>query len=162
RMLREKIPARVATLAPWLQEERDPNTVAAILSAFRDRPAGEVRPHLERLLRDRGQPVANRLLAAALFVQGLRTERAGRVLGVAEVVGDGPVLAELLRAMASRRGPRAAAPLLLRKLTSGGADVRAAALGALAALEVADAHGPICKALDDAEPRVRSAAAQAA
>jgi putative membrane-bound dehydrogenase-like protein len=162
RMLREKVPARVATLGPWLQTERDPDSVAVILSAFRDRPAGESRPHLERLLRDQGQPTANRLLAVTLFVQGLDAQSEGRLLAAAESVADGPVLAELLRAMARRRGPRAAAPLLLRKVASAEAEVRAAALGALAELDVAEAHEPIRKSLDDADARVRSAAAQAA
>ncbi len=161
RMLREKVPAQVPTLARWLQEERDADGVAAILNALRDRPAAEGRPHFERVLRDRDQATVNRLLAVSLFAQGQDAAGSAGLLGAAEAVEDGPVLAELLRAL-GRRQSRTAAPLLLHKLTSASAQVRASALEALANLKVAEADGPIRKLLDDSDPRVRSAAAQAA
>src|SRR5262249_18975172 len=44
RMLREKVPARAATLGRRLAEERDADAVAALLGAFRGRPGGEARP----------------------------------------------------------------------------------------------------------------------
>ncbi|MCI0462035.1 MAG: HEAT repeat domain-containing protein [Gemmataceae bacterium] len=162
RMVREKVPARVPTLARWLQEERDPKSVAAILNAFRERPASESRPHVERVLQDRQHTKANRLLAVSFFVKGLDTQSEGRLLPVAESVEDGPVLAELFRAMAARKGPQAAAPLLLRKLASAVPEVRATALGALAGLKVTEVQGAVQKSLDDPDARVRSAAAQAA
>jgi putative heme-binding domain-containing protein len=161
RMLREKIPARTATLGRWLAEERDADRVAAILDALRERPAGEARPPLERVVRDKGHATVNRLLAVTLFLRGAGAQRDGELLVLAEAVEDGPVLAELLRALGKRPGPGTVA-LLLTKVTSPAAEVRAAALGALGERKVAEAHGPVRKALDDPDARVRSVAAQAA
>src|SRR5262249_20595169 len=77
RMLREKVPARTATLARWLEDERDAERVAALLAALRDRPAAETRPHLEGVVRDRRHSTANRLLAAAAFFQRLDAKSEG-------------------------------------------------------------------------------------
>jgi putative heme-binding domain-containing protein len=162
RMVREKVPARTATLAAWLKDERQADNVMALLTALGARPAGESRPHLESVLRDREQSLANRLLAVSLFVQGLNAPNEDRLLRVAEAVEDGPVLAEVFRAIGKRRQPRTAGPLLVRKLTSSDAEVRASALGALAELEVPEAREPIGKLLGDPDARVRSAAALAA
>ncbi|HYT91381.1 MAG TPA: HEAT repeat domain-containing protein, partial [Gemmataceae bacterium] len=159
RMAREKIAAPAATLGKWLQEERDAERVASILHAFRGQPAASRRPHLERVVRDREHTTANRLLAVSLALQGLDAPGEGKLLAMAEAIEDGPVLAEMLRAL--RRLP-AASPLLLRKLTSTEAEVRAAAIDALAELQVPESHKPIRKLLDDADARVRSAAAMAA
>src|SRR5262249_3184947 len=71
RMIREKITVPTSVLGSWLQEERQPNGVAAILAALRERPAAESRPHLESVIREREHAAANRLLAAALFTEGL-------------------------------------------------------------------------------------------
>jgi putative heme-binding domain-containing protein len=161
RMLREKVPVRTPTLVRWLREEDQPDGVAAILAALRDRPGGESRPHLESVLRDRRHATANRILAADLFLQGLDPASEGRLLVMAEAVEDGPILADLLRAVGKRR-TRGAAPLLLRKLTSTEAEVRAGAVGALAELAVPEADEPIRKLLADPDARVRSAAALAA
>src|SRR5262249_20925565 len=131
RMLREKVPARTATLGRWLREERQAERVAVVLAALGERPADEGRPHLEAVVRDRKHAEANRLLAVSLFVQGLDGTSGDRLLAVAEAVEDGPVLAELLRAVGGRR-PARAAPLLLNKAASEAADVRARAVEALA------------------------------
>src|SRR5262249_12555858 len=131
-----------------------------ILAALRDRPGEEARPHLEAVLRDRKQSAANRLLAASLFLQGLDATAAQKLVTIAEAVEDGPVLAQLLRSI----GPRtltAGAPLLLAKVGSPAADVRAAAVGALAELAPRDAHEAVRKLLDDPNALVRSAAALA-
>jgi putative membrane-bound dehydrogenase-like protein len=160
-MLREKVPAPTAALGRWLQEEREAETVATLLAGLRDQPAGEVRPHLESVLRDREQTAANRLLAASLFAEGLDAQSEPRLPQVAEKVEDGPVLAELLRAI-GRRKLQAAMPLLLRKLTSENTAVRACAVGAFAELNARESDEPVRKLLDDPQPRVRSAAARAA
>src|SRR5262249_40057129 len=70
-MLREKIPASTATLGRWLAEERQPETVATLLAALRDRPGDAGLPYLEAVLRDKKHTKANRLLAASLYLQGL-------------------------------------------------------------------------------------------
>src|SRR5262249_5963509 len=71
RMIREKITVPTSVLGSWLQEERQPNSVAAILAALRERPAAESRPPLESVIREREHAPANRLLAASLFIEGL-------------------------------------------------------------------------------------------
>jgi putative membrane-bound dehydrogenase-like protein len=162
RMLREKVPTHTTTLARWLKEEHDAAGVALLLDALGNQPAAESRPLLETVLRDKRRSAANRLRAVSFFVQGLNSGAEGRLLAAAESVEDGPVLAELARTIGKRRGPRPAALLLRRKLTSTEAEVRAAALGALAEMKVPDMDGPISKALDDPDGRVRSAAARAA
>src|SRR5262249_20487604 len=95
------------------------------------------------------------------FLRGLDAAGDGRLLAAAEAVEDGPVLAELLRALGARK-QRPAAPLLLGKSESAEAEVRAAAVGALAELGTPEAHGPVRKRLDDPDARVRAAAALAA
>src|SRR5262249_42955636 len=71
RMTPEKVPARTASLTSWLQAERKEEYVAAILAALSGRPAEEIRPHLESILRDTKHAPANRLAAASLFLQDL-------------------------------------------------------------------------------------------
>lgn len=160
RMLREKVPALTASLGRWLREERREEAVSAILTAFQDRPADEIRPHLEGVLQDRKQTPANRVQAAGLFIQGLDLEQEKRLLTLAEAVEDSPVLAELLRATGTR--PKLpASPLLLRKLASESPEVRARAVEALAARQVGEAGEPISKLLADRDARVRGAAALA-
>jgi putative membrane-bound dehydrogenase-like protein len=160
-MLREKVPVRTPTLARWLREEDRPDGVAAILAALRNRPGGECRPLLESILRDGRHTTANRILAASLFLQGLDPASEDRLVATAEAIEDGPVLAELLRGVGTRRPPRAAG-LLLRRWTSPDAEVRAAAVASLAELAVPEAHEPVRKLLADPDARVRSAAALAA
>jgi putative heme-binding domain-containing protein len=160
-MLREKVPARAATLGRWLVDERQPDVVADLLAAFRDLPGGESRAHLEGVFRDRKHTGANRLLAVSLFLQGLDARSDDRLLAAAEAVEDGPVLAELLRAIGARK-VAGAAPLLLRKLSATDAEVRARAVAALAELDVPEAREPVRKLLGDADGRVRSAAALSA
>ncbi len=160
-MLREKVPARTATLGRWLHDEMQADAVAALLAALRDRPAGESRPHLESVLRDSRHLPANRLLAASLFLQGLDAAGEDRLLAAAAAVEDDPVLAELLRAL-GRRQPRGAAALLLRKTNSAEPEVRASALAALAEIGTPEAHEPVRKLLADPDARVRGAAAAAA
>jgi putative membrane-bound dehydrogenase-like protein len=160
-MLREKVPAGTATLGHWLSEERDADTVAALLAALRERPGGEARPHLESVIRDRKHTTANRLQAVSHFLQGLDAASEERLAVVAEAVEDGPVLAAMLRGVGARQA-RGASKLLLGKLSSKEGEVRAAALGALAEGGGEAAGEPVRRLLDDHEARVRSAAAFAA
>src|SRR5205814_2041537 len=122
----------------------------------------ESRPHLEKVFRDGKQPSANRLLAVSLYLKEFDARSEATLPAVAEAVEDGPVLAELLHAIGARPSLRTAAPLLLRKLASSEAEVRARAAEALAELQVPEAREPVRNLLDDREARVRSAAALAA
>jgi putative membrane-bound dehydrogenase-like protein len=156
-MLREKVAVPGKTIAHWLAEEREPATVAVLLVALRGTPSSETRPHLEAVLRDRQHTTANRLLAVSLFLDGLAGIEA-RLSTVAASVEDGPVLAELLRAVGARKA-RPASKLVLKKLASPNAEVRAAALGAVADLSVPEAGDAVRKLLSDADGGVRSSAA---
>ncbi len=162
RMQREKVPTQTPVLARWLGDNPHPDALPVLLTALGERPAEESRPHLEKVFRDRKHLAANRLLAVGLYLQGLDTRSEEKLLAVAEAVEDGPVLAELLRAIGKRRNLRSTGPMLLRKLTSTHAEVRARAVEALAELEVREAHEPVRKLLNDPDARVRSAAALAA
>jgi len=162
RMLREKVPAATATLGQWLKEDRDPDTASAVLAALGDRPAAEGRPHFEGIVRDRKHATANRLLAVSLFLQGLDAKGEEQLPALAEAVEDGPVLAELLRAIGGKPKLRSASALLLLKAASPVAEVRASAAEALAGLEVGEAKESIRKLLEDCDARVRAAAALAA
>jgi putative membrane-bound dehydrogenase-like protein len=169
RMVREGVPAGGATLGRWLGQERDPDTVAVLLGALRgpatdgpglSRSASRWLSTLEAILPDRKQTTGNRLLAVSLFLDGLDEKTEGRLPVVAEGVEDGPVLAELLRAIGTRK-VRGGSKLLLGKLSSKDTDVRASAVAALAALGKSDAREPIGRLLADPQARVRSAAALA-
>jgi putative membrane-bound dehydrogenase-like protein len=159
-MLRESVPASGKTLASLLKQERDGETVAALLAALRGRPSTEARFQLESVLRDPKHTTANRLLAVSLFLDGLAGKE-NCLPGVAAVVEDGPVLAELLRAIGARK-VRAGSRILLSKLASANALVRAAAVEAVGDLADRGAWEPVRKLLDDADAGVRGAAARAA
>jgi putative heme-binding domain-containing protein len=76
-------------------------------------------------------------------------------------VEDGPVLAEILRRLGQR--PRlGATPLLLEKLDAPDAEVRAAAVEALAGVQAVEARDLVRRFLEDRDPRVRRATAAAA
>lgn len=160
-MVREKVAASAATLGKLLRDERGPEHVAAVLAALAELPAADTLPTLEGVLRDRGHTHANRLLAAAGFLRGVTEKDEKRLLAAAEAVEDGPVLAELLRALGTRKTD-GGVPHLLRKVTSTDADVRMRAVEALAEIGTPEARAPVEKLLDDPDARVRAAAALAA
>src|SRR5262249_53694610 len=100
------------------------------------------------------------LLAVSHFLAGLDLRTEDRLRTLADAVEDGPVLAELLRGL-GKRALHPAIPLLLGKVKSKEAVVRAAAVEALAALRAEQTANPACLLLADDDPRVRSAAALA-
>lgn len=159
-MLREKIPVRLDSLATWLKEDwRDDST--GLLNALRDYPPQEIRPHLAAVIRDSAQKEANRLLAAEIFCQGLDGDSSAELLDLAKSLGDGPILAELLRHSA-RIAKVAAIPLLQSKLASEQAQMRAIAIQQLGELKAAEGRAALLSLLADGDPRVRRAAANAA
>jgi putative membrane-bound dehydrogenase-like protein len=161
RMRREKIAVRLATVGPWLREEREPARVAALLEALRDQPAAPARELLVAVVRDRAHRIDNRLTALALVAQGLDAKSEGKILDLAEVTEDGAVLAATLRQL-GKRPALASVPLLKRKLASDDAEVRAAALEALAELGSPEGNAPARQLLEDRDARVRQTAARAA
>lgn len=161
RMLREKISTRLGTIAAWLATELEPAAVAAILESLREHPADNSRESLARLVADPNQSSPNRLTALGQVVGGIDEASAGRLLDLAVAVEDGPVATELIRQLG--RHPRLkASSLLLGKLKSTAAQVRAAAIDTLAELLIPEAGEPIRKLLEDKDPLVRRAAAAAA
>jgi putative membrane-bound dehydrogenase-like protein len=161
RMQREKIPARLATLGPWLREEQDPQRLSAIITSLQDHPATMTRELLQAVVADRGKPAASRQTALILLTSGLDERSEKRLLELAQALEDGPVLAEALRQLATRPKLKASV-LLLDKLASPDPAVCTAAVEALAVLQTPEAAEPIRKLLDHRNAGVRRAAAAAA
>jgi len=161
RMQREKVPARLATLGQWLQDEHEPDRAAAILASLADQPPAEVRPFLEMVVHDPRHGHANRLAALALFVRRLDEAAPTPLLMLAQSLEDGPVLADALLRLG--KYPKLAAyPVLAGKLSSADAAVRAAAIEALGELRATEAGERVLPLLQDKDGRVRRAAAGAA
>jgi putative membrane-bound dehydrogenase-like protein len=152
-MQREKVPIRVATLAKWLANEHQADRVAAVLAALREQPRAETRKLLDAVVRDRTHASANRLTALAAL-------DASELLALAEALEDGPVLAGVLRRIGKQQST--VIPLLILKLKSPEAQVRAAAIEALGTLGAAEGREPLMALLAEPDVRVRRAAAAAA
>ncbi len=133
RMQREKVPTRVATLGQWLREERHAERVGVLLETLRSHPATETRDALIYSVTQRDHTVANRLAALTQLLSGLDAANQAKLAELAGSLEDGPVLAAALAALAQRPGLKPS-PLLLDKLGSADAGVRAAAIEALGAL----------------------------
>jgi putative heme-binding domain-containing protein len=161
RMQREKVPVRLATLGLWLGGEYQPDRVAVILASLGDQPPAEARPYLEPVVRDRRHSPANRLAALALFVRGLDEAAPAPLLVLARTLEDGPILADALR-RTGKYPKLPAVPVLVSKLSSSDAAVRAAAIEALGDLRVDEGREPVLKLLRDQDAQVRRAAAGAA
>ena len=160
RMQREKIPAGLDELSRWLREEQNADRLSAALDSLRDHPAAASRDLLQVLVNDRKKPASGRLKALGLLADGLDETVQLRLLDIARALEDGPVLAEALRRLGQRPRVKSSA-LLLAKLDSSDAGVRAAAIEALATLRVEEAAEPLTKLLDDKDSGVRRAAAAA-
>jgi putative membrane-bound dehydrogenase-like protein len=159
-MVREKVPAGLATIRSWLAVETQKEAVATLLDALGHDPAGTVGELLTLIIGGRSQAAANRLKAIALWLDGGTQPRESELLAVAGSLEDGPVLAELIRRFAGRSIPHAA-PLLVSKLISPDPDVRTAAVEVSAALGLASAGEPVRRLLSDQDARVRRAATRA-
>jgi len=160
RMQREQVPVRMEALLSWLKDEHQPDCAGALLDSLRDRPAAEIRGSLKTVVCDRKHSAANRLTALTLFAQGLDTATADLLLTLAPALEDGPVLADVLRRI-GKYPKLASAPVLMGKLSSPEAEVRAAAIEALGELRTAEAREVVVQLLQDKDVRVRRAAAAA-
>jgi putative heme-binding domain-containing protein len=166
RLGREGIPAHVETLGRWLEEDRDPARVAAILAALGRAPPPAARGLLAAVVRapDHGAEIRLAALAMLVSAPGEERSRAAFLSGLAAALEDGPVLAAALRGFDT--GIDAAGErLLAEKLRSPAPEVRAAALDALARLRIPGSEASraaVVELLGDADERVRLAAAAAA
>ncbi|MEX2026372.1 MAG: HEAT repeat domain-containing protein, partial [Pirellulaceae bacterium] len=174
RMQREKIAVPLDKLAAWLNggtplkaegtplkaAERDEEAVAAILTSLPGEPADQRRALLRQLIVDRNQGAANRMRALHLLQADSTPPSAELLREMIGALEDGPVLAELLRPFHAAIGKEAIA-LLVQKLSSASAEVRAAAVQALADAGSTDAGPQITRLLEDHNPLVRRAAAAA-
>lgn len=159
-MQREKIPTIPDTIEAWLADERDPERVAAILVSLNEHPASAVRDVLLAIVRESEQAVANRLDALAQIAGGLDEASEGCLMDLSRGLEDDPVLAAVLD-QTGKRPKLGAGPLLVRKLNSPSAEVRAAAVQALAELRSEGAGEAVRPLLADHDAGVRRAAAAA-
>jgi putative membrane-bound dehydrogenase-like protein len=160
-MRREQVPANPQALGQWLQEDIEPERVAAVLDVLRDHPAADVHKYLDTVIRNPLQTSANRLAALALFVQGRDEKHSDALISLSRELEDGPVLAELLRQLGRFSAIRSA-PVLVSKLVSAEPEVRASAIETLGELRAVDGRARLLELLADQDPLVRRAAARAA
>ena len=160
RMQREKILTIPDTIEAWLADERDAERVAAILESLKEHRAELVREMLVRIVREEDHAAANRLSALAQVASGLDEATEACLIDLAGELEDGPVLAALLE-QTGKRTKLGVGPLLVRKLNSTSAEVRAAAVQALAELRFDRAGEAVRPLLDDRDAQVRRAAATA-
>lgn len=161
RMQREQVPVELAALNSWLQDERDEVRVAGILKSLIKNPDPAIGGVLERLILDRSFPDANRLAAMTEWISRLDAKVESRLVDLAVKVDEGVVLERLLTELGQR--PKLdGGELLLTKLGSPIADIRAVAVAALSQLQNREAAERIPGMLNDSAPQVRRAAAIAA
>ena len=67
RMAREKIPIRSETLTRWLRSEKDPASVAAILSVLKGAPRETVRDAVDAVAHENAHSISNRLAALEIL-----------------------------------------------------------------------------------------------
>jgi putative membrane-bound dehydrogenase-like protein len=161
RMLREQIPIPSSSLANWLEDENGAEPVSVILAALRGQPSTESRSLLESIVRSDSHTDDNRSAALNMLVESLGRSEFDRLLDLARVIKDGPILAKILSHIGNHKQLRAAT-FLLAKLDSNDGEVRASAILALATTRSSAAAPRIALLLLDADVRVRRAAASAA
>lgn len=147
-------------LLAWLRTERAPDAASAILESVVnvDDPAGLA--VLEALVRDPTQTVPNRRRALAIWNQGRNADKEADLVALIDRLGDGPVLADALRLLASTAN-QAASGSFVARLAARDAETRAAAIDGLSATGAANAGNAVAALLNDRDPTVRRAAATA-
>lgn len=161
RMQREQIPVSLATLDLWLADERSAEALQAILDSLAKAAVDESRERLVAMVAQREIPTEVRVNALAMLVGRLDANSESRLLELARTVEDGPIQVNVLNELA-RRPKIASDDILLMKLDSPAADVRAAAMMASAARGMTQALPWVAPFLKDADPQVRLAGAWAA
>ncbi|MSR58058.1 MAG: c-type cytochrome [Planctomycetaceae bacterium] len=161
RMQREQIPMNLSALGAWLSNERDEVHVAVILDSLAKNPDSAVRDVLEGVIQERSFADPNRLKSLATWISRLDAATLPRLHELATTIDDGVVL-EVLLAELGRRPELDSRRLLLKKLDSPAASVRATAMAALTQLQVGEAAQRVPALLNDPAAQVRRSAAAAA
>lgn len=159
-MRREGLPVSAETLAKWLAEERDPLAVAALLEAVGSSSTEASTGLLADVVKDERYKPSNRLVALASLDERLKGKQATRLVRLGIGLEAGPVLADLIARLGQRKDVDAD-KLLLSSITSSSPAVRASAVTALVARKAKELPQRISGLLDDADPRVRRASADA-
>jgi len=160
-MRREAVPVKLSSLSAWLKTERDLERASQLLEALGDYPAADVVGLQEQVLRDRTYSAANRLTALAALSAELPAGDSDGLLEIGNSIEEGPVLAALLAELGSR--PKTPAEvLLLERVFSSSAIVRAAAVDALTARKSDKLASHVVRMLEDDDAGVRRSAAVAA
>lgn len=160
-MQRREIPVRLETLTHLLGLSRNGDTVAAILESVAKLPAKQTRDALSGVIHDADHTTANRLAALKTFAAGLDPRSRPRLLSLAQSLADGPVAAEVIRALGGFETIDSQS-LLLAKTKSQRSEVKAAAIESLARLRFSSARDAAREGLFDKDVEVRIAAARAA
>jgi putative membrane-bound dehydrogenase-like protein len=160
-MQREKIAVRAARLGEWLTSDQEPERAAAVLAMMGEQTTADVRPYLAKAIRDQQHSTYNRLAALTLLFKKTGEWAPAAAFEFAESLEDGPVLADVLHRM---EGYPQLSPgtLLVKKLGSSDAAVRAAAMQTLGQLRAPQGRPHVLQLLNDPDARVRRAAAGAA
>lgn len=161
KMQREQVPLEVSPVNRWIVAERDVKYLAPLLDAVAKISAAETRDVLASVIRERSYAESIRTTALSTLAAQLDANSESRILELIGEVEDGPVLAELLRELPKRRRLDGG-QILLSKLDSTDASVRASALEALGDLQIAAATSRVPQLLRDNDVRVRRSAAAAA
>ncbi|MCE9531888.1 MAG: HEAT repeat domain-containing protein [Planctomycetes bacterium] len=161
RMQREKVPARLASLIKWLGEETNADTLMLILDLLREHPVTATREAFAIFVKEKTKSAAVRLEALKQFAAGLDEKSEPELLALASGLEHGPVLAEALRLLVKR--PKLdSAKLLIDRVASYNAEVRAASIEGIGELKIADGAKRVTQRLEDRVLIVRRAAATAA
>jgi putative membrane-bound dehydrogenase-like protein len=159
-MQREGVAVELPRLADWLREETNDARVSTILKALESRDAATTRQMLREVVLRRALSAANRLAALAALVKGLPTDDLHALIDISKQIEDGPVAAAVLTEFETRLQLDANG-LLLARLDSPSAEVRAAAIRALGMRRASAAGDRVSRLLDDENALVRQAAAEA-
>ncbi len=157
RLLREKVPLNVDTLAGWLQEETNADRVSAIVDALKTIPGEESRPLLRSVVVEQHRAERNRLEAFAAWIEPDEEPQQKQLLDLTTQVEDGPVLAAVINEL-GLHSVSEADDWLFSKLNSNEAEVRAASVRALAKHQQADLAKRLNSLLDDPDLSVQQEA----
>ena len=161
RMRREGVVPDLKRLDAWLREETASKRLTAIIDALKDRTPDEVRPLLTATIVQKSIPAANRIDALQTLVKQIEKKDSSLLPSLVGQLEDGPVLAAAFREF-GRQKKYDIDELLLSRVDSKHAEVRAEAIRALAQRGHAPGSRHVAAGLDDSELIVKQAAAFAA
>ena len=160
RMIREGVRPEIPFLANWLRNDTSDRHVIAILKALSARDFDAFESILTDTVIRRDLSPASRLAALSMLVNTL-TDHADVLLRLVPKLDDGPVMAAVLSEFGERPG-LPADELLIQKLDSDISAVRVEAIQSLTKRGNKVLAGRVGYFLEDTNPDVRLAAAEAA